>query len=106
MVLNNGVMKSLNEKMIPALSEFDPDLMVAWFILRNVISRKTKNGKEYWILECIDNAGGTNSIRCWGVRPDDKRRIHLNRIYMARLDHSQQWGFSTRSIRHNFRMLG
>ena len=80
--------------------------MVAWFILRDIISKKTKNGKEYWILECIDNAGGMNSIRCWGVRPEDKKRILINRPYMAKLEYSQQWGFSTRSIKYNFRPLG
>jgi hypothetical protein len=30
----------------------------------------------------------------------------LNKPYMARLDYSEQWGFSTRSIRHNFKLLG
>jgi len=105
-VLNKAVVSGLQDHRVPPLSEFDPDLMVAWFILRDIISKKTKNGKEYWILECIDNAGGMNSIRCWGVRPEDKKRILINRPYMAKLEYSQQWGFSTRSIKYNFRPLG
>jgi len=32
--------------------------------------------------------------------------VALNRPYMARLDYSEQWGFSTRSLRRNFRVLG
>jgi hypothetical protein len=44
------------------------------------------------------------SVKCWGPTPHDT--IYVNQPYMARLDYSDQWGFSTRSIKHNFRLLG
>ena len=107
LVISNESLKKLENICCPPLSEYDPDLKAAWFIVRDKIHKKTKHGKVYWIVECIDNAGGTNSIRCWGVDPErDKNRVKKNRAYMATPDYSEQWGFSTRSIRHNFRMLG
>ncbi len=106
LVIDDGKINRLSEVRCPPLSEFDPALGVAWFIIREKIVKKTKHGKEYWIVGCIDNAGGTNSIKCWGVDPDrDEKRIQINKPYMAKLDYDEQWGFSTRSIRKNFKKL-
>jgi DNA polymerase-3 subunit alpha len=105
LVMSNDMIMKLKEKYIPPISEFDPDLEVCWFIPRKVVPRKTKNGKTYWILEVIDSNNELTKIRCWGVKPE-KDRIHVNRPYMSRLDYNDQWGFSTRSIKYNFRLLG
>ena len=105
LVMSNDMIAKLKEKYIPPISEFDPDLEVCWFIPRKVVPRKTKNGKTYWILEVIDSNNELTKIRCWGVKPE-KDRIHVNRPYMSRLDYNEQWGFSTRSIKYNFRLLG
>ena len=104
-VIDDDIMQRLEEKFIPPIAEFDPDLQVAWFIPRKVVPKKTKNGKLYWILEVIDSTNALTKIRCWGVKPE-KDRILLNRPYLAKLDYNSQWGFSTRSIRYNFRLLG
>ena len=105
LVVNDNMLQDLKYHQVPALGEWDNDLGVAWFIPREVIEKKTKNGKPYWIIRTIDNTSTFSSIKCWGV---DSRRdtIHLNRPYMSRLDYSEQWGFSTRSIKYNFRLLG
>ena len=97
--------EKLQERYIPPISEFDSELQVAWFIPRKIVPRKTKNGKDYWIVEVIDDSSTTVSIRCWGVRPD-RDIVHINRPYLARLDYDPQWGFSTRSLRYNFKLLG
>ena len=69
------------------------------------IEKKTKNGKPYWIIKTIDSTSIQSSIKCWGVKPE-RDVVHLNRPYMSRLDYDEQWGFSTRSIKYNFRLLG
>tara|TARA_R100000700_G_C3178629_1_gene154491 strand:+ start:1522 stop:4917 length:3396 start_codon:yes stop_codon:yes gene_type:complete len=102
-VLKDSVAEKLSEYCIPALSEFDKDLQVAWFVPREKIEKKTKNGKTYWILRCID-PGGITSIKCWGVRPD-KDKIQFNKPYMAKLDYSEDWGFSSRAIGKTFKLL-
>ena len=105
LVINDEIRKKLDQRFIPPISEFDPDLQLVWFIPRNIIARKTKNGKDYWVIEAVDDSNSTTTIRCWGVRPETDH-VHINRPYMARLDYNSQWGFSTRSLRHNFRLLG
>ena len=102
-VLKDSVAEKLSEYCVPALSEFDKDLQVAWFVPREKIEKKTKNGKPYWILRCLD-PGGITSIKCWGVRPE-KDKIEFNKPYMAKLSYSEDWGFSAKAIGKTFQLL-
>ena len=104
-VITGDVLRKLQELRIPPLGEYDPNLLVCWFIPRKIIPKKTKKGKDYWIVECIDDTSTTTRVRCWGVNPR-KDKIHLNHPYMAKLDYSPDWGFSTRAIGRTFKMLG
>ncbi len=104
LVLDEDVEDKLDTLKVPALGNWDNNIGVAWFIPREIIKRKTKNGKLYWILKVIDNTATSSEIRCWGVTDGD--HIYKNKPYMAKLDFSENWGFSCRSIRHSFRLLG
>jgi len=105
LVISTDTINRLREKYIPPISEFDTDLCVCWFIPRKIISKKTKNGKNYWIVEVIDSNNETEKIRCWGVRPE-RDKIFINRPYMAKLKYDEQWGFSTYAIGKSFKLLG
>jgi len=105
LVITNETIEELQEKFVPPISEFDPQLQLCWFIPRKIVPRKTKNGKLYWIIEVIDSNNELTRIRCWGVKPE-KDRIHLNRPYMSRLKYDPDWGFSTYAIGKTFRLLG
>jgi len=104
LVLDEAVLDKLETHQIPPLGDFDPDLGVAWFIPREIIEKKTKNGKDYWIVKVIDSTSSVASIKCWGVKKGVDN-LFINRPYMAKLEYSEQWGFSTRSLRRNFRVL-
>jgi DNA polymerase-3 subunit alpha len=104
-VITGEVLRKLQDYGVPPLGEYDPDLQLSWFIPRAIIPKKTKNGKDYWILECIDDTSTLTKVRCWGVNPN-KDRIFLNRPYMAKLNYDPNWGFSTRAIGRTFRLLG
>ena len=103
-VMNEAILDKLEQSRIPPIGEFDPDLKVTWFIPRKITTRKTKNNKEYWVVEVIDDTGTTSNIKCWGVS-SKLDILYLNRPYMAKLEYHPTWGFSTRSLRHNFRLL-
>ena len=105
LVIDNDVKKQLDFHKIPPVGSWDNDLGVAWFIPRQVVPKKTKNGKDYWIVHVLDDTNKITSIKCWGVNPK-KDIIHLNHPYMAKLNYDEQWGFSTRSIKHTWRLLG
>ena len=105
LVMTPEVRGRLEANYIPPVSDYDPDLGVVWFIPREIIRKKTKNGKPYWIVAVIDSNSVLTKFRCWGII-EGKDRIHLNRPYMGKLDFDPAWGFSTRSIKRNLRLLG
>ncbi len=104
LVMTRQVKDAIDRHAVPPVGAYDKDLKVAWFIPREVIEKKTKNGKPYWIVSVVDTTSTVTKIKCWGIKEHDQ--IFLNRPYLAKLDYSEEWGFSTRSIRHTFRMLG
>jgi len=104
LVMDKTINDRLSEYKVPPLGAWDNDLGVAWFIPREVIKKTTKKGRPYWIIKTTDSTSSNTTIRCWAVKDNDV--LHLNRPYMARLDYDDQWGFSTRSLRYNFKLLG
>ena len=104
LVLDEDVKEQLSRYKVPPVGDWDNDLGVAWFIPRQVIPRQTKNGKDYWIVHVLDDTNKITYIKCWGVKPG-KDIVHLNHPYMAKLNYDEQWGFSTRSISHTWRLL-
>ena len=105
LVINEDIRLALQNNYVPPIGEYDPELEVTWFVPREVIPKKTKNGAIYWIVNVTDSTGSLTKIKCWGVKPE-KDKIFLNKPYMAKLDYNEQWGFSTRSIKYNFKLLG
>jgi len=103
-VMKPGVYQQLGEIFVPPIANYDPELSdCVWFIPRKVVPKKTKTGKDYWIIEVIDDTNTLTKIRVWGVQPYDK--IFVNKPYLAKLEHNDKWGFSTRSLRRNFKVL-
>tara|TARA_S200000501_G_scaffold241654_1_gene226393 strand:+ start:31 stop:1602 length:1572 start_codon:yes stop_codon:yes gene_type:complete len=103
-VVTPRVRQKLDELYIPPISEFDPELGVTWFIPRECKLKKSKNGKNFYVVKVIDDNNEMTVIRCWGVDPE-RDIVQLNRPYMARLNYNQQWGFSTFSMRKMFKLL-
>jgi DNA polymerase III subunit alpha len=102
-VMDLDTMNKLEDNGIKPIGDYDPELQFVWFIPRKKEVKKTKNGKEYWVLDVVDSSSKVSRIRCWGIQENDV--IHINRPYMARIDFNEQFGFSTRSIRKSFRLL-
>ena len=58
-VMNRGIRQKLEDKFIPPIGEYDPELQLTWFIPRKIDRKKTKNGKDYWVIDTVD---ATNKI--------------------------------------------
>jgi DNA polymerase III alpha subunit len=106
MVMTPDIIKRLEDKNISAIGDYEPTLgEVVWFIPRSIEEKKTKNGKVYWLVSVTDTSNKTTIIKCWGIDAK-KDKIWTNRPYLAKLDFDEQWGWSTRSIKHTFKLLG
>jgi len=95
-VVKPETMDKLTAMGIPPISEYDPDLQVTWLIPRKVVPKKTKNGKDYLIVEATDSNSANIRIRCWGVDLQMGDTISTNKLYMIRPNYNEDWGFSTR----------
>lgn len=106
LVVDAAILKRLEQMYIPAIGDYDPSLgEVVWFIPRKITEKKTKNGKPFWILEVTDITNKITNIKCWSVDAK-KDKIWLNRPYLSKLDYNETWGFSSRSVKHTFKLLG
>jgi len=103
-VMSDATKKRLEDKGVYAIGEYDPEIEpLVWFIPREVIKKKTIRGSHYLIIECIDDTSKLTKIKCWNV--DKTTTVQTNRPYVARLEWDEQWGFSTRSVARQFRMV-
>ena len=103
MILSDDTRTKLGNQCIPSISEYDAAVPVCWFIVREVIKKTSKNGRDYLVVNVIDDTSKATTIRCWTVKPGDN--VELNKPYMAKLKYDPNWGFSTYSIKHSFRLL-
>ncbi len=95
MVMTERSNKIIDQYMIPPLSEFDPDLGMAWCIPIKLSSKKSKNGKWFYTIDVIDSNSEVTRLRCWGVNPQ-KDLIFLNKPYVLKYPkYNETWGFST-----------
>ena len=96
LVISTETVEKLQEKYIPPISARSRATSVLVHS-RKITPKKTKNGKDYWIVEALDSNNESTCIRCWGIKLI-KAAIHLNRLYMARLKYDENWGFSTYAV--------
>ena len=118
LIMDEEMIEDLNQKSVVPISEHELAMVVnresksgrtttmylVWFVPRTLKKRKTARGAEYWVLDVIDCNNVITTVRCWAPNPE-KDKILTNRPYMATLEYTEQWGFSTRSVKHNFRIL-
>ena len=105
LVMSPEIREMIDRYKVPPLGKWDQALKSAWFIPRSITKRKTKTGREYWIVKVIDETSTISTIRCWGIVPGSDV-LHLNRVYASALQYHPIWGYSTKSIRQNFKLLG
>ncbi len=94
MVVTEHIQNRLDEMCVPDISDYDPDLQVCWCIPRKIVKKKSRNGKNFYVVTVIDSNSAETRIRCWSVDPE-KDYLHINRPYMIRPKYSIDWGFST-----------
>ena len=92
---------------IKPISEYDKDLGKGWCVPTEVLTKKTKTGKHYYMVKVIDSNMEEQKINCWGIDPN-KDFIYVNRLYVLEWpQYNDTWGFSTRGgLSRNWKMLG
>ena len=106
MVMSAQLYKRLNESNINPISKYDEDLKVCWFVPISYETKKSKNDKNYYVVQATDDSGKTTEIKCWSVDLD-KDVIYLNRPYVAKINYDENFGgFSCIGISKSWKMIG
>ena len=107
MVIPPKAYKFFQQRGISPISEYDPELGMAWCIPTEVTLKKTKAGQHYYFVKAIDSNMEETTINCWAIDPRTDF-ILTNRLYVLEWpQHSDNWGFSTRgSVDKKWKLLG
>ena len=95
-VISDERLGKLGEMCIPPISEYDKRIGLTWCIPRNIVVKKTSTGKDYLQVDVTDSNSSSIRIRCWGVDLMMGDVLQVNKPYLIRPKHDEQWGFSTR----------
>ena len=112
LVINDTLHQRFRDRAIPPLGDEDNrfsyqvnDGYISWCIPREIIKKKTRNKKDFWIVRVTDETCVDNKIKCWGVN-SDKDSLYLNRPYIVKVNFSDQWGFSTKRGTSHWKLMG
>jgi len=104
LVATKNLLQMLENKAIPPISEYDPELQAMWLIPREVIHKKTGKGKDYYIVKCTDINSTFQEIKVWGV-DITKDLVYTDRIYVVKPNYDETWGFSTNGGLSKWRLM-
>ena len=106
MVMSNQLYKRLNDMNVNPISKYDEELKICWFVPVSYEVKKSKNDKNYYVVQTIDDSGKITEIKCWSVDLD-KDVIYLNRPYVAKINYDENFGgFSCIGISKSWKMIG
>ncbi|MDP3987199.1 MAG: DNA polymerase III subunit alpha [Nanoarchaeota archaeon] len=105
-VMPQKILRKLDEKSIPPISEFNEELGLCWAIVRGIEKKSTAKGKEYYNLVLVDKNFVMSKIRCWGINPI-KDKLFVNRPYLISPKWDPVWGMSTNGpLFKSWKLLG
>ena len=96
MILSDELEDKLNKLNVFSISNWDPELDVVWFIIKDIKVRKTKRGKPFAKLKVMGAKHDVHWITYWGYHPEyDRNKLVRNSVFAGRLKYEEQWGYST-----------
>jgi len=104
MIMSQKLLNKLEKNEVPPIAEFDTDAGLCWFIPREVIKKTTSNGRNFYVVNVIDDTNTLTQIKVWNY-DESRDKIHVNKPYLSQLEYDDNWGFSTRSVGKNWRCL-
>jgi len=87
------LMSKIAEKNIASIHTIPDGVSgVGWFMITDVIKKKTKNGKTFYRLKVSDNENQVAWLRVWGELTQDPEKYTL---WMAHVSSDPNWGMSS-----------
>jgi len=87
------LMSRLLDKQVQSVTEIPGgERGIGWFVIIDIIKKKTKNNKAFYRFKVMDNNSQTTWVRVWGEFEKDPEKYTL---WMAQVANDANWGLST-----------
>lgn len=87
------IMKKLKDKEVSSIHDVQPGADgIGWFLVTEVVLKKTKNGKTFFRCKAIDDESRQGWIRVWG---NTFEVIQPYTLWVGQVSNDPNWGFST-----------
>jgi len=88
-----SLMSRLEEKAVQSVHSISPGMKgIGWFVIVDVVQRKTKKGKIFYRLRVTDHEHKTAWLRVWGAFEKEPEKYTL---WMAHVSNDPNWGMSS-----------
>lgn len=107
LVVSEQLQQNLQDKQILPISLINNSVgeNICWCILRSIQLKKTKHGKDYYVVTVTDSNSILTNIRIWGISVE-KDKLYINHPYLVKLDYNEQYGFSNKGrVANNWKLL-
>ena len=89
----SSLMSRLVDKSVKSVHSISPGMKgIGWFVIVDVVQRKTKNGKTFYRLRVTDDEHKTAWLRVWGAFEKEPEKYTL---WMAHVSNDPNWGMSS-----------
>ena len=104
-VLSPEFLQRMKDNNCQPISKFNPENgdKFLWFIVESVVTKATKNGREYLKITAIDNVGGRKTISHWGSVRDWMPLVDV--AYYGILHFDGRFGYSFKKTKNHKSVL-
>ena len=87
------IMQKLKDKEVSSIHDVQPGADgIGWFLVTEVVLKKTKNGKAFFRCKAIDDESRQGWVRVWGNAFES---IQPYTLWVGQVSNDPNWGFST-----------
>jgi len=87
------IMQKLKDKEVTSIHDVQPGADgIGWFLVTEVVLKKTKNGKAFFRCKAIDDESRQGWVRVWGNAAE---AIQPYTLWVGQVSNDPNWGFST-----------
>lgn len=95
LLVDAGILTKLNEKGVRPIEQLEVgEKDICWFCVQNVTPKKTKNGKNYLMIDAVGVSGKSQRLNVWGW--DGSRQFGFYALCLAEVERND-FGHSTTS---------
>jgi len=96
LIVSSKLRQELDKREIPPINKYNSVLPIHWFIIDDIMVKRTRKNKPYLLLSILGENGEKKRMFCWGLKDSHQIKLRANRVCIAKVENGD-FGFSTRT---------